>query len=117
MHRRAIALGTTAWVKQMNRVLGLTVALIVSAGGPALAGDPVNGERLARRWCTACHVVSLKQTGTVTEATPFPVIARRPDFNERTVAFFLLDPHPKMPDMSLTRAEAADLAAHIATMK
>lgn len=101
----------------MNRVLGLTVMLIAGAIGPALAGDPVNGERLARRWCASCHVVSLKQTGTVSEATPFPVIARRPDFNERTVAFFLLDPHPKMPDMSLTRAEAADLAAHIATMK
>jgi hypothetical protein len=53
----------------------------------------------------------------VSEATPFPVVARRPGFDERAVAFFLLDPHPKMPDMSLNRAEAADLAAYIATMK
>ncbi len=101
----------------MNRLFGLTVALLASAIGPALAADPANGERLARRWCASCHVVSKKQTGTVNEATPFPVVASRPDFNERTVAFFLLDPHPKMPDMSLTRAEAADLAAYIATLK
>jgi mono/diheme cytochrome c family protein len=106
----------TAWVKRMNRLF-LSVAAMVLSTGPALAGDPINGERLARRWCASCHVVSLKQTGMVTEATPFPVIAQRADFNERTVAFFLLDPHPKMPDMSLTRTEAADLAAHIATMK
>ena len=32
------------------------------------------------------------------------------------VAMFLLDPHPKMPDMSLTRSEAADLAAYIASL-
>jgi hypothetical protein len=29
---------------------------------------------------------------------------------------FLLDPHPKMPDISPTRIEAADLAAYIATL-
>jgi hypothetical protein len=29
----------------------------------------------------------------------------------------LLDPHPKMPDMALSRAEAADLAAYIATLR
>jgi hypothetical protein len=32
------------------------------------------------------------------------------------LAFFLLDPHPKMPDMALTRAEAADLAAYISSL-
>ena len=101
----------------MKRSLLLALALMAWPSEPALAADPVNGERLARRWCAACHVVSEKQTGTVTEATPFPVIAQRPDFNERMVAFFLLDPHPKMPDMALTRAEAADLAAYIATLK
>ena len=101
----------------MKRSLLLAQALMAWPPAPALAADPVNGERLARRWCAACHVVSEKQTGTVSEAPPFPVVARRPDFSERAVAFFLLDPHPKMPDMALTRAEAADLAAYIATMK
>jgi mono/diheme cytochrome c family protein len=115
--RAMIFIAQTAMVKQMNRLLYLTVAAMASAIGPALAGDPIYGERLARRWCAACHVVSEKQTGTVTEAPPFAVVARRPDFSERTVAFFLLDPHPKMPNMSLTRAEASDLAAYIATLK
>lgn len=101
----------------MTRPLFLAMATLAWAGAPALAADPSNGERLARRWCATCHVVSTKQTGAVTEAPPFPTIAQRPDFSERTVAFFLLDPHPKMPDMSLTRAEAADLAAYIATLK
>jgi len=28
-----------------------------------------------------------------------------------------MDPHPKMPDMSLTREEIADLVAYIGTLK
>jgi hypothetical protein len=40
-----------------------------------------------------------------------------PGFDAGRVALFLLDPHPKMPDMGLSRTEAADLAAYIATLK
>jgi hypothetical protein len=40
-----------------------------------------------------------------------------PDFDANRIAMFLLDPHPKMPDMSLTRFEAGDLAAYIATLR
>jgi hypothetical protein len=39
-----------------------------------------------------------------------------PGFDRDKVAFFLLDPHPKMPDMALTRSEAADLADYIASL-
>jgi hypothetical protein len=42
------------------------------------------------------------------------VIWKRYDAGQ--VAMFLLDPHPKMPNMSLTRIEAGDLAAYIATL-
>jgi hypothetical protein len=44
-------------------------------------------------------------------------IAAKPDFDAAKLAFFLLDPHPKMPNMQLSRTEAADLAAYIATLK
>jgi hypothetical protein len=43
-------------------------------------------------------------------------IGKKPGFDAGQVAMFLLDPHPKMPNMSLTRIEAADLAAYIATL-
>jgi len=48
---------------------------------------------------------------------PFASIAKRPDFGTAKIALFLLNPHPKMPDMGLSRTEAADLAAYIATLK
>jgi mono/diheme cytochrome c family protein len=85
---------------------------------PAYAADANNGERLAQRWCAACHVVSATQRQTTTDqAPPFATIAKSPGFDAGKVALFLLDPHPKMPDMGLSRSAAADLAAYIATLK
>jgi mono/diheme cytochrome c family protein len=92
----------------------LALALPVTS---TLAADADNGARLASRWCATCHVVTPGQQGATTEAPPFAAIARRPDFSESKLAFFLLDPHPKMPDMGLSRGAAEDLAAYIAKLK
>lgn len=85
---------------------------------PVFAADADNGKRLAHRWCAACHVVSATQHSVTTDqAPPFATIAKIPGFNAAQVALFLLAPHPKMPDMELSRTEAGDLAAYIATLK
>jgi mono/diheme cytochrome c family protein len=89
------------------------VALFCSS--PAMAANAQQGEVLAKRWCAACHLVSKDQTQGSTQAPPFSAIAHRPGFEAAQVALFLLDPHPKMPNMSLSRTEAVDLAAYIAT--
>jgi len=103
--------GRASWLfpsLMLAAVLGIT---------SAFAADPNNGERLASRWCATCHVVASNQRGPTGKAPPFPTIARKPDFDSAKLAFFLLDPHPKMPDMSLSRTEAADLAAYIASLR
>jgi mono/diheme cytochrome c family protein len=82
----------------------------------AWAADAYNGGQIARRWCEPCHVVAGDQRGATGEAPPFASIAKRPGFDAGQVAMFLLDPHPKMPNMSLTRIEAGDLAAYIASL-
>lgn len=84
--------------------------------GQARAPDPARGAAIASRWCATCHVTATDQTQATGEATPFPAIARRPGFDAATLALFLLDPHPRMPDMNLTRAEAADIAAYVRTL-
>ena len=93
-----------------------TLIAMIAATTSAFAADPHNGERLAHRWCEACHVVSPMQQGQVADqAPPFAEIAKRVD--PGTIAVFLLNSHPRMPDMNLSRMEAADLAAYIATLK
>jgi mono/diheme cytochrome c family protein len=102
-------------LRRLGCCLALSAALLPQPGN---AADADNGSRLAHRWCEACHVVTPTQRRPTTDqAPPFATIANRPDFDAAKIALFLLDPHPKMPDMSLTRMEAADLAAYIGSLK
>jgi mono/diheme cytochrome c family protein len=93
-----------------------TMIVTVGLSAATAAADPANGERLARQWCSSCHVVATNQTRANADVPTFAAIARMPGFDRNKVAFFLLDPHPKMPNMSLTRSEAADLADYIASL-
>jgi mono/diheme cytochrome c family protein len=95
---------------------GLWLIALAFSATSAFGADASNGETLARRWCAACHVVASDQRQTTGEAPPFSTVANKPDFDAAKVAFFLLNPHPKMPDMNLSRFEAGDLAAYIATL-
>ncbi|MFT4275435.1 MAG: cytochrome c [Rhodopseudomonas sp.] len=100
------------------RVLTLGLSLMLIAGtSPSLAADAQNGETLATRWCTGCHVVSDEQRKGSDMAPSFAAIASQPNFNEERLAFFLLEPHPKMANMALSRSDTKDLAAYIAGQK
>jgi len=91
--------------------LAALAALTLTAS--AYAADVDHGETLAKRWCAACHIVAADQTRGQDNAPPFATIARIPGFDADTIAHVLMDPHPKMPDMQLSRDEAGDLAAYI----
>jgi mono/diheme cytochrome c family protein len=96
----------------------LVFAASLAAASSVFAADPSNGRRLAQRWCEACHVVAPTQSRSATDqAPPFATIAKMPGIDAAKIALFLLDPHPKMPAMALSRSEAADLAAYIVTLK
>jgi mono/diheme cytochrome c family protein len=104
----------------MRRAGITSVALLITAiisHECALAADARHGKALAEVWCASCHLVAREQRQASADVPTFASIAERPDFDAARVAFFLLDPHPKMPNMSLTRTEAADLAAYIASLK
>jgi mono/diheme cytochrome c family protein len=83
----------------------------------ALAADAEHGGDLARRWCATCHLVESTQKQASADVPSFAAIARKPDFTPEKVAFFLLDPHPKMPNFPLSRNEAADIAAYIGSLR
>jgi mono/diheme cytochrome c family protein len=91
--------------------LVVLAAVIVTDG--AVAADAEQGEKLAKRWCAACHVVAPDQSQGRDNVPPFATIAKIPGFDASAIARFLMNPHPKMPDMQLSRDEAEDLAAYI----
>ena len=93
-------------------VFGL--ALAASGSTSALVADAAQGERIARRWCAGCHVVADDQKQANADVASFAAAARHKTNAE--LSAFLTDPHPKMPDMSLTREEIADLVAYMRTL-
>jgi mono/diheme cytochrome c family protein len=97
--------------------IAVLVALSFFGAPAAFAADAANGGELARRWCAACHLVAPDQERVPTVAPPFATIGKRPGFNARALAQSMLAPHPQMPDRGLSREEAADIAAHIATLR
>jgi mono/diheme cytochrome c family protein len=88
-------------------------ALIAASG--ALAADVDNGKRLAEMRCVTCHVVSPSERRVVTDAPPFEAIAKKYASNPDTLAFLIMNPHPRM-NVTLTRREAQDVAAYINTL-
>ena len=83
----------------------------------ALAADADHGGDLAKRWCASCHLVTNDQKQASADVASFASIARKPDFTPERLAFFLLDPHPKMPNFPLSRNEAVDIAAYIGSLR
>jgi|SRR5450631_2248607 mono/diheme cytochrome c family protein len=95
-------------------------AIIATAGWSgslAMAADADHGAELAKRWCATCHLVDGDQKQASADVLPFAAIARKPDFTPEKLTSFLLEPHPKMPNFSLSRDEAADITAYIGTMR
>ena len=92
---------------------------VVSLGAfeASAAGSAAVGKVLATTWCSSCHLVSAEQQTATTEAPPFESVARRSEDEIAALALFLADPHPPMPQMSLTRQEIQDLLAYIASLK
>lgn len=102
---------------QFCKVFSLATTAVFLGTVACCAADAEHGRDLAKRWCASCHVVSPDQARASADVPPFATIARRPNFDARRLAYFLLDPHPKMPDLPLGRAAAEDIAAYIETLR
>ena len=100
-------------------VLCLVAALVVSAvgfAGSVRAADSTDGRRLARQWCTSCHIVA-PGIGGSDAAPPFESIANRPSFTESGLRAWLSDPNPPMPNLNLSRVEIDALVAYIKALR
>ena len=106
----------------MGKILALlcSIGALASASpgfGQGLTGDAERGGLLAERWCSTCHIVSDTQKQATTEAPTFQSIAERTPETIDALAVFLMDPHPPMPDLSLTREDIRDLLSYIESLR
>ena len=82
----------------------------------AASADPDEGLRLARQWCTSCHIVEPGSSGS-DAAPPFETIANDPVVTENGLRAWLADPHPPMPKFDLTRIEIDVIIDYITSLE
>jgi len=80
--------------------------------------DLANGQILARKLCTTCHLIGEPANGPVPSDVPtFPSIANRPGQTLDHLSTWLTRPHPPMPNLHLTRMEIRDLSGYILSLR
>ena len=84
--------------------------------GVANAGEAVEGQKIAERWCVSCHAVSAKSTAR-DSAPPFGVLARDGVYDRERLLQLLTDPHPPMPRVHLSRDELDDVISYIHSLR
>lgn len=80
--------------------------------------DIANGNILARKLCTTCHLIGEPANAPVPSDVPtFASIANQPDQTAEHLSTWLTRPHPPMPNLDLTRTEIRDLAGYILSLR
>ena len=107
--------------RESRNRLAIFAPLLVAAASlieprAALAADPADGLRLARHWCSSCHLVE-PGVKTSDAAPPFPAIGRDPTSTLEKLHAWLANPHPPMPNLTLSRQQEDDIIAYILSFK
>lgn len=105
--------------KSLGMALLATGLCTSSPLAQAAGGDAANGQALAKRLCSNCHIVGDEAaSATVAADVPsFKSIANLPEQSPERIAGRIVVPHPPMPQIEVTRNEIRDLAAYIMSLK
>jgi mono/diheme cytochrome c family protein len=100
-----------------NRLAAFLFSFLFLPGYSLAAGQADAGKNLAVQLCATCHLVTEDQKSASTDVPTFSFIAAKYGQEIDYLAGFLADPHPPMPNFSLTRREIRDLLAYIKSLK
>lgn len=98
--------------------LSLSIAAIALSGvtqsalAATLNGDVVAGKDLFARSCSTCHAQSETQNAADT-APPLSFMARDSKDRPAFIRGWLMDPHPPMPGIMLSRQQINDIIAYL----
>jgi mono/diheme cytochrome c family protein len=98
-------------------IAALVTGAFLFAGEASAQGMAADGKEIAERWCAPCHRVSPDQPNANVDIPGFSEIAAGSANDYAWLEPFLADPHPPMPNLSLTREEIADLIAYIRSLR
>jgi mono/diheme cytochrome c family protein len=100
--------------------LSLLVFMPFALAGVTSQPDPVHGKGLAEKLCTNCHLVGSaqqQQQPANADVPSFHEIANREGQTSGAITARIMLPKHPMPTIPLTKAELADLAAYILSLR
>ncbi|MGI9353177.1 MAG: c-type cytochrome [Rhizobiaceae bacterium] len=100
----------------MNRLIISSLMILFLGNSSNAAGLAGEGKSIAQKWCASCHIVSDSQSSASADVPSFKFIASKYQSELEVLGAFLADPHPVMPNLSLTRREIKDLLAYIESL-
>jgi mono/diheme cytochrome c family protein len=89
--------------------------LLAYATGANAAANPEAGRQLIMRSCSSCHATEASRTAT-DGAPPLTVIAKDNKERPAWIRGWLMEPHPPMPSISLSRQQIDDVIAYLRTL-
>jgi mono/diheme cytochrome c family protein len=97
----------------------LLLSVPLALAGVTSQPDPVQGEVLAEKLCTNCHLVgsAQQQQPANADVPSFPEIANLEGQTAGAITARIMLPKHPMPTIPLTKDELADLAAYILSLR
>jgi len=96
----------------------LLLFLPTTARAQMVAPDPAEGQQIAAKLCSNCHVVNGNGAPAPRGDVPsFRSIANGPRSTPEALAAAIILPHPEMPGIALTRDEIRHVIAYIVSLK
>jgi mono/diheme cytochrome c family protein len=96
----------------------VAVATLLASIVPAIAapaGNAKEGQRLVEQSCSSCHATQV--TATVADgAPPLSYIAKDNKVRPAWIRGWLMDPHPPMPGIMLSRQQVDNIIAYLNTL-
>lgn len=103
--------------KQVFAALSVALLLAAARAFPAALppGNAEAGKQLVLNSCTACHA-PMEPAYATDGAPPLSFLAHDNKADPRWVRAWLMDPHPPMPGIMLSRQQVADVMAYLSTL-
>jgi mono/diheme cytochrome c family protein len=93
-------------------MIGMLLLATPATSATTRAGNANAGRDLVARSCTTCHALS--ETATASDgAPPLSYIARDNKVRPAWIRGWLMDPHPPMPGIMLSRQQINDIIAYL----
>jgi mono/diheme cytochrome c family protein len=94
----------------------MTLTLTVAYAGTALAaGDAEAGKKLVINSCSSCHATATATVATDT-VPPLSFLAKDNKRDPDWIRAWLMEPHPPMPRIMLSRRQIDDVIAYLQTL-